>query len=81
MCKVVTYLVNDVMIVISSSLSSHQLYCHFYIDTKFVSSFLLTSNRDLLASSLSSLSGSIISLTPTDTIGKTKSETHKLINK
>ena len=49
------------------------------MNTETQTSSLLTSSTDLSTSSLSSLSSSIVSPTPNDTIGKTKSETH-LIN-
>ena len=63
----VPYLCSGVM---SSSLTWHQFYCHFNIDTKFKVLYPLTGSTHLPTSS--SLSGFIVS--PTDTLGKTKSE-------
>ena len=64
MCKIVTYL----FIANSLSLTSYEFYGHFYIDTESKSPYSLTSSTDLPSSS-SSLSGSIVTPTPTP-IGK-----------
>ena len=78
MCKVVAYLVTDVMIGINLSFISYQFYCYFYVYTEFVTTSPLISSTDLTTSLLCSLSCSIVSPTPTDTFGKAKSEVHTI---
>ena len=71
MCKVVAYLVTDVMLVISLYLILYQFYCHFYIGTEFKTTNFLVTSTHLPSSFLSSLSGYIVSTTPIDALGKT----------
>ena len=78
MCKVVAYLVTDVVFGIGLSFISYQFYCYFYVYTEFVTTSPLISSTDLPTSLLSSLSGSIVSPTLTDTFGKIKSEAHTI---
>ena len=47
------------------SFNSNQFYCHLYIDSEFKTSHTLTSSIPLPASFSSSLSGSIVTPTPT----------------
>ena len=73
MCKVVTYIVSDVMIVISLSLTwynNYQIYYHFYMYIESKTPYPLTSSTHLPTSFLSSSSGSIITPTPNITQGK-----------
>ena len=69
MCKVVAYLCTDVIRLSLKSLTSSQFYWYFYIDTESKSPYPLTSSTHLPTSSLFSLSGSIVTPTPTP-IGK-----------
>ena len=62
--KVVAYLVSDVIIVISLSLTSYEFNCYFHIDIKSKTSYPLTSSTHLPTISTSSLSSSIVTPTP-----------------
>ena len=64
MCKVVAYLVTDMMIMINLSLTSCQFYYYCYIDTESITLYPMISSAYLLTSFSSSLSGSIVTPTP-----------------
>ena len=68
MYKVLAYLVTDVMIVISLSLTSYLFYCHFYLDTNVKTPSSLTSSTIL--PTRSSSGGFIGTPTPTVYPGK-----------
>ena len=73
MCKIVAYVVTDVMLVISLSLiwyNNYQFYYHFYIDTESKTPYHLTNCIHLPANFPSSLSGSIVRPTHTVIQGK-----------
>ena len=70
MCKVVTYIVTDAMLVISLSLACSQFYYQFYIETESKTLYHLTGSTHLQASFSSFSSGSIVTPTPTVTLGK-----------
>ena len=70
MCKVVTYVVTDIMIEISLSLAcynNNEFYCHCYLDKEYKTLYPLTTSSHLPAIFLS---GSIVTPTPTVTQGK-----------
>ena len=72
MCKVVAYVVTDVIFVISVSLIwyiNYQFYYHLNVDTESKTSYPLTSSTHY-AASFSSSSSSIVTPTPTVTEGK-----------
>ena len=73
MCKVVPYIVVDVMFVISLhflSYNKYQFYYHFNVDTKSKTPYLLTSSINLPASFSSFSKEFIITTTPTVIEGK-----------
>ena len=73
MCKVVEYVVNDVMFVISLSITwykNYQIYYHFNVDTESKTQYHLTSSTNLPASFSSSSKGFIVTPTPTVIEGK-----------
>ena len=78
MCKVVAYLVTNMMPGISVSYISFQFYCRLYIVKEFTTPDFLTTH--LLASFPSSLSGYLISPTPGNALSNTKSEGHTIIS-
>ena len=51
MCKVVAYIVTDVMLVISLSLACSQFYYQFYIETESKTLYHLTGSTHLPSSS------------------------------
>ena len=73
MCKVVTYIVIDVMFVISIYLlryNKYQLYYHFNVDTESKTPYTLTSSLHLPASFSTFSKGFIVTPTPTVIEGK-----------
>ena len=73
MCKVVTYIVVDVMFIISLYLLSYneyQFYYYFYVDTESKTPYILTSSINLPASFSSFSKEFIITTTPTVIEGK-----------
>ena len=70
MCKVVGYLVHDMIIVINLSLKSCQFYWYCYVDTESITLYPMLSSTHLLTSSSSSISGSINTPTPNVPLGK-----------
>ena len=73
MCKVVTYIVVDVMFIISLYLLSYnkyQFYYYFYVDTESKTPYILTSSINLPASFSSFSKEFIITTTPIVIEGK-----------
>ena len=73
MCKVVAYVVTDVMIVINLSLTwynNYQIYYHFYMYIESKTPYPLTSSTQSPASFSSSSKGFIVTPTPTVIEGK-----------
>ena len=70
MCKVITYIVRYVMIVINLYLAWSQCYYYFYVGRESKTPYPLMSSTHLPTSLLSSSSGSIVTPTPTVTQGK-----------
>ena len=73
MCKVVTYIVVDVMFIISLYLLSYnkyQFYYYFYVDTESKTPYILTSSINIPASFSSFSKEFIVTPTPTVIEGK-----------
>ena len=64
MCKLVEYLVEKAIIMITLSLTLYQFYCLFHIDIESESPYPLTSSSHFLAIVSSSSSVSIVTSTP-----------------